>query len=371
MKDIFTYLLRGSNDMIADLGCPNSVIGKKDEDNFVSNLSQYQKEHLQIVQVDENYKFGPSGPFQCREKIRFPINVDKKPTWIDVAIVDANIPMLLGNNILKPLEAEIKLFATGNGVIKLGDIELVMKETSGGHYTLKVEELSKLGNNPDSSSYCTKKVIQCEECAKVFECADSLSAHKQCANGDNNKGSILKNQAQSVDAFDKEENCLHKVLSDLNTQLNGKLSRNEKRFVQIMKQFAQIQQVENKIKCEMCENENNYLNNHKICKHGENGDECNLCQFVKANERKLEKPGNGEHIFQTFLSHHEEESSEDQDELNPALWSILLSENDDSGLTEAEEKEILILHRYFPTEVDKSHGRICYNRLENSRGRRV
>ena len=146
--------------MIADLGCPNSVIGMKDEDSFIRNLSEYQRKHLQIISVDENFKFGPSGPFECKEKIRFPINVDNKPKWVDVAIVGANIPMLLGNNILKPLEAEIKLFASGNGVVKLGEVKLNMRETSGGHYTLKVQDLRKLGNNPDTS-YCTRKVQKC------------------------------------------------------------------------------------------------------------------------------------------------------------------------------------------------------------------
>ena len=127
MRDICSYLSGSSNEMIAILGCPNSVIGMKDEDSFIRNLSEYQRKHLQIISVDENFKFGPSGPFECKEKIRFPINVDNKPKWVDVAIVGANIPMLLGNNILKPLEAEIKLFASGNGVVKLGEVKLNMR----------------------------------------------------------------------------------------------------------------------------------------------------------------------------------------------------------------------------------------------------
>ena len=67
MKDVACYASGTSNDMIADLGCPNSVIGRKDEENFVANLSNYQRENLEIVEVSENFKFGPSGPFPCRE----------------------------------------------------------------------------------------------------------------------------------------------------------------------------------------------------------------------------------------------------------------------------------------------------------------
>ena len=143
MMDITTYLSGKSNVMIADLGCPNSVIGVKDEANFIRSLSSYQREKLEIVKVDEKYKFGPSGPFKCKEKLKFPINLDKKTKWVEIAIVDAEIPMLLGNNILKPLEAEIKLFASGDGIVKLGEVEMKMKETAGGHYTLNVKDLSK------------------------------------------------------------------------------------------------------------------------------------------------------------------------------------------------------------------------------------
>ena len=65
MMDISTYLShRNSNVMIADLGCPNSVIGVKDEKNFIRSLSNYQRDKLEIVKVDEKYKFGPSGPFK-------------------------------------------------------------------------------------------------------------------------------------------------------------------------------------------------------------------------------------------------------------------------------------------------------------------
>ena len=144
MNDISTYVSAWSNEMIVDLDCSNSVIGRKDEKNFYRNLSKYQRENLLVVSAEENFKFGPSGPFRCKEKLRFPIDIEEKRVFVEVAIVDAEIPMLMGNNILKPLEAEIKLFSSGNGIIKLGEIELEMKKTSGGHYTVKVEDLSKL-----------------------------------------------------------------------------------------------------------------------------------------------------------------------------------------------------------------------------------
>ena len=69
MNDISTYVSAWSNEMIVDLDCPNSVIGRKDEKNFYRNLSKYQRENLLVVSAEENFKFGPSGPFRCKEKL--------------------------------------------------------------------------------------------------------------------------------------------------------------------------------------------------------------------------------------------------------------------------------------------------------------
>ena len=71
----------------------------------------------------------------------FPIYVDKELLWVEDALVDAEIPMLLGNNIFKPLEAEIKLFKSGHGIIKLGKVNVEIRETRGGHYKLSLRIL--------------------------------------------------------------------------------------------------------------------------------------------------------------------------------------------------------------------------------------
>ena len=177
MKDVACYVSGTSNEMIADLGCPNSVIAMKDENNFVSNLSKYQRANLEVVQVDEKFKFGPSGPFQCKEKLRFPICVENRLKWVEVALVNADIPMLLGNNLFKPLEAEIKLFKSGNGKIKLGNVNIDIKETKGGHYTLKVQDLGKLCNKENVASFFAKKSSSCEKCAETCQTTDSIKNH--------------------------------------------------------------------------------------------------------------------------------------------------------------------------------------------------
>ena len=110
-SDITCYSSEDSTKMIADIGCPNTVISEEDETIFVQNLSKFQQQHLKRVRTEEKFKFGPSGPYKCNKKLRFPLQSrsGSKFMWVEVALVKARIPMLLGNNILKPLGAEIKL----------------------------------------------------------------------------------------------------------------------------------------------------------------------------------------------------------------------------------------------------------------------
>ena len=96
-------------------------------------LKTFQNINLEIHGVDENFKFGLSGPYRCFKRLKFPISTSSKSIMAEVAIVKAKIPLLLRNNIFKPLEAVIKLFSSGNGVLRLEDADIFLKETSRCH----------------------------------------------------------------------------------------------------------------------------------------------------------------------------------------------------------------------------------------------
>ena len=409
MNDTTSYVSGKSGDMIADLGCPNTVLGRKDVKNFVDNLSEELRESVEVIKADENFRFGPSGPFKCTEKLRLKLDLDQETIFIDIAIVDADIPMLLGNNLLKPLEAQINLFKGGNGNIKLGDVKLDMKETRGGHYTVKVQDLGKLCKIATATFFLSS----CDKCGKTFENVEVLGNHKQDVHSNNQTESILKNSAENANDLKQENNCIHKIIEDLNTQLNGKLSKMDQNIFQIMKRMAKIQQVDSNINCDICAKEKcskTELRNHTGCKHGnettilcdlcekekrnrkclkrhktcnhgiEKSIVCELCEKEKHNEDCLKEHIDWEHrnqktcecdlckiesikkkivkehhapenrLDQIFLSHHEEEDG-DEEELESEMWNILLTEeedeNADNGLTEDEEKEILKIHKYF------------------------
>lgn len=351
-KDITSFVSDNSNEMIADIGCPNSVIGLKDVSNFKRGLSNFQHQNMKVLKVNENFKFGPSGPYNSSQKIRFPI---RNGFWAEVAIVNANIPMLLGNNILKPLEAEIKLFSSGNGILKLKETEIKLKETSGGHYTIKVSDLSKLCGNSDegitfwtsqsqSINIQTPKYFPCDQCRNLFKTEKSLKDHKvrkhdpekfeqfecktcgriffdedcfqyhignQSCNSHVRVKSALKNSTLKEPL--EQEYGFNQIITGLNTQLNGNCSKREKTLMLIIKNLAQLQQ-----------------------------DGCQL----KGDAHQAKHEGS-DRIESIFLSHHDEENDDEEIELNQTGWNILFSEEDESELTKKEEREILKLHRYF------------------------
>ena len=79
---------------------------------------------------------------------------------------------------LKPLGAQIELFETGNGALKLKDVEIELKESRGGHYTLKVSDLAKLCGEASNSQNVmfgeNTKTFQCEVCRNIFDSLDDL-----------------------------------------------------------------------------------------------------------------------------------------------------------------------------------------------------
>ena len=65
--DLTNIRSRKSTRMIADIGCPNSVINEEDKDAFIQNLSDFQQKNLVILETEERFKFGPSGPYLCKQ----------------------------------------------------------------------------------------------------------------------------------------------------------------------------------------------------------------------------------------------------------------------------------------------------------------
>ena len=364
-KDFKVFFSGNSNEMITDIGCPNSVIGCKDENHLKTNLSKFQQENLEVKEVNEHFKFGPSGPYKGTKKLWFPIMHGSKVLWAEVSIVDARIPMLLGNNILKPLGAEIKLFASGNGILKINEKEIKLTETEGGHYTLKITDLGKLWDKTSTGSSFVSKAssyFECDECGNSQKTMESLKEHKQRRHEEEkalkSKCETCGNTFYDVDCFkyhkrethctvevrhmkpilkkakvfkdiSEEENNVNIIVTDVNTQLNASSSKSDKKILLSIKKLALLKD-EFRDKSGSCEKDSigeTNVKSHKIPDH--------------------EQAFHLKETAQVFLSHHEEDTDEMQFEMNETVWDVLLSEDEGKELTKMEKEEVLKLHRYF------------------------
>ena len=372
-EDITTFYTKSGTDMITDIGCPNSVIGEADVDRFIENLSQFQQNNLEMLDVDEKFKFGPSGPYSCAHKLRIPIKTEAGTLLVTVAIVKANIPMLLGNNILKPLGAEIKLLKAGNGILTLNNVEIKLRETRGGHYIIKVGDLGKLNVRADSETFKRSRVKeafhqdsdQCDVCDNLSMENDALQTHKETVHVANNhcnkcgysmkNSSDLKRHKETVHGVSEgasntkerklksalknntcskvnhRSNTSDKVDTDLNTLINGKPSKRELKMINIMKELSYLKH------CSDCETNlvekstvSNHLQDHKTSTAVQKN--CSECETNIVEKSKLKNPIKDDHeipatdiseVELIFLSHHQEdEDGEDEDAivLNPEIW---------------------------------------------------
>ena len=79
---------------IVDPGCPKTVAGKKWMDSFAETKGEgtvIKRKH-----EDENFKFGPSKVYNSKESHEIEVQVGKLKTKINVSVVQADIPLLLG-----------------------------------------------------------------------------------------------------------------------------------------------------------------------------------------------------------------------------------------------------------------------------------
>ena len=403
--------------MIVDLGCPNSVLGTCDVETFINCLSHYQQKHLEMIDVDENYKFGPSGPYKCTRKMRFPIGSDEEVFWVTVAVVDAKIPMLLGNNIMKPLEADIKLFSTGGGLLTLDEEEIALEETGAGHYTIKVRDLGKLCR--------TRQVSPCKVCDLEFESRRDLETHLKTEHESNEDILILDLNCKVCEKRFKSRTGLsihmktkHGILQDekisyLNYEckncdgafrsksgLNNHIQTNHKKKKQEPLKSAlkkNVKSPKNKheeilrdIEGELTEEKvikdlNTMMNSNPTEKEKKviktmrdiaslkisclnypklHSSESKVISHEGLKHTQIEE----QHINETesiFLSHHVEEYDDCEVELDGKVWDVFHSDDDDAiELTEDKRNYINTL----PTEMQRNYGIIFSVQQEGSKG---
>ena len=121
---------------IIDCACPTTVSGRKWIDNFINQLDETYKSLVVYGESERIFKFGGGEKRKSLGVITFPCFFGKRNTKIKSEIVDADFPLLLGNSLLKKVDAVLKLSVQ---VAVIMGIEVMMRETPSGHFCLKIE----------------------------------------------------------------------------------------------------------------------------------------------------------------------------------------------------------------------------------------
>ena len=126
--------------MIIDIGCPRSLMGIKEYENHKDSLSSFELRRIKEFQASEKFRFGPSRIYDARFRIEMPMNVKGVKIAARFFVVDGDVPILIGNDILEPLGA---IIYTENGDLEFSKLgkKLTMAKTRGGHFVIPVEDI--------------------------------------------------------------------------------------------------------------------------------------------------------------------------------------------------------------------------------------
>ena len=123
--------------MIVDSGCPRSLMGDKEYEKL---RSKFKTESMKLS-ANERFRFGPSKTYNADFKVKIPMRLGDLRLNADFFIVKGEIPILLGNDVMKPLEGSIDMKEKKLKLQKIGkDIPLI--ETPGGHFVIPVKSIA-------------------------------------------------------------------------------------------------------------------------------------------------------------------------------------------------------------------------------------
>ena len=108
-----------------DSRCPLTVTGSLWYSAFRDSLrSQGKGKEIKEYPCDVNFWFGPSNIYTARREVSIPIKLGKEITRITAKIVNANIPLLIGKDVLKDWRAVLDFYNSVLHVHKRYQVQL-------------------------------------------------------------------------------------------------------------------------------------------------------------------------------------------------------------------------------------------------------
>jgi hypothetical protein len=127
--------------IVVDSGCPRSLLG----DEELKRL----KELIEVTEhdvKDEFFRFGPSRVYKSNKKVTITIRIGVQEIDCELFVVKAEIPILLGNDVMVPLGGKIDM-EEDKLVLKKVDMEIPLVQTKGGHFVIPVRSISGVDAN--------------------------------------------------------------------------------------------------------------------------------------------------------------------------------------------------------------------------------
>ena len=132
--------------IIVDSGCPRSLMGRKE---YSILKEKFKMKYLKLG-TKEQFKFGPSRIYDADFKVLLYLRIGDEILEAKFFVIDGDIPILLGNDVLEPFDANIKI---GKKKLEFGRLkqEVNLIRTPGGHYVIPVEALIDDDNNDEQT----------------------------------------------------------------------------------------------------------------------------------------------------------------------------------------------------------------------------
>ena len=97
--------IKNEDSVLIDCACPTTVAGEKWIMKFIQKLSKEDKKRVKLETSERIFKFGGGEKRKSKCLLEFPCNLGGKNIKLRAEVIDAELPLLLGNNSLEKAKA--------------------------------------------------------------------------------------------------------------------------------------------------------------------------------------------------------------------------------------------------------------------------
>ena len=121
---------------IVDCGASASVCGKIWLEDYLKNLTEYEKSKITEKESKTNFTFGDGKSYQSLKCVTLPCHIGNTRANITVDVVECNVPCLLSKKAMKKGKMALDF---EKDTMKVGDLLIPLQETRSGHYKLPLK----------------------------------------------------------------------------------------------------------------------------------------------------------------------------------------------------------------------------------------